>query len=106
MALSGLLLASMAASTVATATFSDMGDRHFEDGLVNSYEGYGVADRHDNFLGEHGLFDYVAYTDPDDDAVAALSVAQISVVPLPAATWLFGTALIGFVAMSRRRNVS
>jgi hypothetical protein len=27
-------------------------------------------------------------------------------VPVPAAVWLFGTALMGFVGMSRRRKVS
>ena len=32
--------------------------------------------------------------------------ASVSVVPVPAAVWLFGTALIGFVGISRRRKVS
>jgi hypothetical protein len=31
---------------------------------------------------------------------------QISVVPVPAAFWLFGSALLGFVGMSRRIKVS
>jgi hypothetical protein len=30
----------------------------------------------------------------------------IGVIPIPAGIWLFGTALIGFVGMSRRRKVS
>jgi predicted extracellular nuclease len=30
----------------------------------------------------------------------------VSAVPVPAAVWLFGTALIGFVGMSRRRKVA
>ena len=34
-----------------------------------------------------------------------ISVAAPSAVPVPAAIWLFGTALIGFVGMSRRRSV-
>ena len=29
-----------------------------------------------------------------------------SVVPIPAAIWLFGSALIGFIGFSRRRNVA
>ncbi|MEW8438327.1 MAG: VPLPA-CTERM sorting domain-containing protein [Candidatus Thiodiazotropha taylori] len=29
----------------------------------------------------------------------------VSAVPLPAAAWLFGTALLGFVAFSARRTV-
>ena len=31
---------------------------------------------------------------------------KLQVVPVPAAVWLFGTALIGFVGMSRRRKVA
>ena len=30
---------------------------------------------------------------------------DIPPVPIPAAFWLFGTALVGFVGMSRRRKV-
>ena len=41
-------------------------------------------------------------------AIDDLSVASSSIppVPVPAAVWLFGTALIGFVGMSRRRKVA
>jgi hypothetical protein len=34
-----------------------------------------------------------------------LTVRQISAVPAPAAIWLFGSALVGFVGMSRRTTV-
>jgi hypothetical protein len=34
-----------------------------------------------------------------------IDVAAPSAVPVPAAVWLFGTALIGFFCMSRRRSV-
>ncbi len=33
-------------------------------------------------------------------------ISFASAVPVPAAVWLFGTALIGFVGMSRRRKVA
>lgn len=36
----------------------------------------------------------------------SIYTSGISIVPVPAAIWLFGTALIGFVCMSRRRKVS
>ena len=32
--------------------------------------------------------------------------ASLSAVPVPAAVWLFGTALLGFAGMSRRRKVA
>ena len=38
-----------------------------------------------------------------DDMV--VRVDAVSAVPVPAAFWLFGTALIGFIGMSRRTKV-
>jgi hypothetical protein len=38
------------------------------------------------------------------NAYAGLNIT-FSAVPIPAAIWLFGTALIGFVGMSRRTSV-
>jgi len=58
-----------------------------------------------NFLGDPGTS-----THPPDDLAfqivdAAGNVAPLA-TPVPAAIWLFGTALIGFVGMSRRTNLS
>jgi hypothetical protein len=36
---------------------------------------------------------------------AAFALGNIAAVPLPAAAWLFGSALLGFVSFSRRRSV-
>jgi hypothetical protein len=36
----------------------------------------------------------------------AANWTPVSTVPIPATVWLFGTALIGFVGMSRRRKVA
>lgn len=61
------------------------------------------------------LYHYILFTDvlpgqsgtpfgeADIDAVGAISTA---VVPIPAAAWLFGTALMGLVGISRRRKAS
>jgi hypothetical protein len=47
------------------------------------------------------------FGEADIDAVGAISSAPpVNPVPVPAAVWLFGTALIGFVGMSRRRKVA
>lgn len=65
------------------------------------------------------LYSYVLLTDvlpnqsgspfgeADIDAVGAISSAPpVNPVPIPAAGWLFGTALMGFIGMSRRRKVA
>lgn len=42
----------------------------------------------------------------DGGAISHIAIfGTISEVPLPAAFWLFGTALIGFVGISRRRSI-
>jgi hypothetical protein len=42
----------------------------------------------------------------DLDRITVETSVSVSAVPIPAVAWLFGTALIGFVGMSRRRRVS
>ena len=39
-------------------------------------------------------------------SVDQMRIITVSAVPVPAAVWLFGTALIGFIGMSRRRKVA
>jgi len=41
----------------------------------------------------------------DAEVVLDVTVRQLSAVPVPAAIWLFGSALIGFVGMSRKTSV-
>jgi len=43
---------------------------------------------------------------PDDQIRWEVTEFSVSAVPVPAAVWLFGTALIGFVGYSRRRRIS
>jgi hypothetical protein len=45
-------------------------------------------------------------TDGSADIGGLITSVSSRVVPLPPAIWLFGTALIGFVGMSRRRKVA
>ena len=42
--------------------------------------------------------------DNNDANNIALAITQVSAVPVPAAVWLFGTALIGLVGFGRRRK--
>ena len=44
------------------------------------------------------------FTSVDGDGDVILNI-QVSAVPVPAAIWLFGTALIGFIGISRRTTV-
>jgi hypothetical protein len=79
----------------------------------NTTQNFGLA----NTLGFWGLTssDYIQtihFGGPDGGirkftvAIDNLTIGGVSPVPVPAAVWLFGTALIGFVGMSRRRNVA
>ena len=48
------------------------------------------------------------WASPDQGSISNFAIygAAVSPIPVPAAVWLFGTALIGFVGMSRRREVA
>jgi hypothetical protein len=41
-----------------------------------------------------------------DEPLIKAELPVVGVIPVPAAVWLFGTVLIGFVGMSRRRKVA
>ncbi len=41
----------------------------------------------------------------EDSLGGNLDDVRLSAVPLPAAAWLFGSALVGFVVMSNRKNI-
>jgi hypothetical protein len=48
------------------------------------------------------------WASPDQGSISNFAIygTAVSPIPVPAAVWLFGTALIGFVGMSRRREVA
>jgi hypothetical protein len=74
---------------------------NIETGLNGSYEFYGA---------QLGLIDELRLDFGNNFLVDDISLnsSYISPVPVPAAAWLFGTALIGLAGLSRRRkdNVS
>jgi len=54
----------------------------------------------DLLMGGYAVMDNFKITASDEPG------GGLNPVPVPAAFWLFGTALIGFVGMARRRKVS
>ena len=60
----------------------------------------GVVDLYATILGPAGTF--LGNTEFGDSFVYA--VAAVSQVPLPAAAWLFGSALVGLVGLGRRKK--
>jgi len=48
---------------------------------------------------------YLTMSCVNDEALVYADVSPVTATPVPAAFWLFGTALIGFVSMSRRTQV-
>lgn len=53
------------------------------------------------------IFLYIGEVGNNGEAlIGAVEVSDIPAVPVPAAIWLFGTALVGFVGISRRRKIA
>lgn len=82
-------------------------DPKTDSSSLNNYASFAVlAGRN---LGKYGNFDYIlgfndgfkGDADYDDFVVGV----KLSPVPLPAAAWLFASALFGFVTVSNRRRV-
>jgi hypothetical protein len=68
-----------------------------------------------NGLNNDGLIDVVLTASTEENVLGSfnssfanqgLEVQPIPAVPVPAAVWLFGTALVGFIGVSRRRKVA
>jgi hypothetical protein len=49
---------------------------------------------------------YLTMSCVNDEASVSADVSPVTATPVPTAFWLFGTALLGFVGISRRTNVS
>jgi len=53
------------------------------------------------------IFLYIGEVGNNGEAlIGAVEISDIPAIPVPAAFWLFGTALVGFVGMSRRRKIA
>ena len=80
-------------------------DFDFETGLLYASIVYGSGGSATNYLGiidiSTGLVSLRGVTSSGLDAIA---FAEISAVPVPAAVWLFGTALIGLIGFGKRRK--
>jgi len=57
-----------------------------------------------SFLVTNGIFSGTG--EPDRFFIDDFKAYSTSPIPVPAAVWLFGSALIGFIGMSRRRKVN
>ncbi|MCP4984337.1 MAG: PEP-CTERM sorting domain-containing protein [Gammaproteobacteria bacterium] len=106
-----------------TGTVTDLaGDRKFETShnwVSCCTDGYAIGDLGPSFL-MFAMFDMVptginawqatSSTPGENIALALVSGREVrfdlNPIPVPAAIWLFGTALVGFVGMSRRRKMS
>ncbi len=76
-------------------------------GLNGSYEFYGAQlGLIDELRLDFGDFYLVDDISLNYSSITTLNASSIPAVPIPAATWLFGTALIGLVGISRRRKVT
>ncbi len=58
-----------------------------------------------SFRGFADAFSTLTLGFEDDEFISAVNTPSMSVVPLPAAVWLFGTALLGMAGFSRRKSI-
>ncbi len=58
-----------------------------------------------SFRGFADAFSTLTLGFEDDEFISAVNTPSMSVVPLPAAVWLFGTALLGIAGFSRRKDI-
>jgi len=110
----GASLTPIFAEPTAPDLFSDfffIGNRyHVDDSLVYPSALLALANaRSSQFtLSSAGMVGFAINDFPlgDNRGGVSLQISDLSEIPVPAAFWLFGTALIGFVGMSRRRKVA
>jgi len=57
-----------------------------------------------SFRGFADAFDTLTMSFEDDEFISAVNIPSMSVIPLPATAWLFGTALIGLFGFKRQRR--
>ena len=72
-----------------------------DDGVLEVSFDLGLLSLFDETVGGK-IITYITMACVNDEAIVE---ANISAVPIPSAVWLFGTALIGFIGMSRRTGV-
>jgi hypothetical protein len=106
--------------------FDEVGGLTQGDAVTNQYQAYGVT--FDGLLFTpfgsavgwvpDGSYGYYGFTDIEFDKIEMAAVTpgaeidfilidnlQFSAVPVPAAFWLFGAALLGFIGFSRKTTV-
>ena len=110
----GASLTPVFAEPTAPDLFSDfffIGNRyHVDDSLVYPSALLALANaRSSQFtLAVRGLVGFAINDVPlsDNRGGVSLLLSEVSAIPIPAAIWLFGTALIGLVGFSKRRKAA
>ena len=97
--------------TLLSSTMDDFSYDYSNGNTLNFFSASGSSTLSTNLLSAIGLsgtgFDYLAYTidvNSLGQVVDAGVVNTASVVPLPAAAWLFGSAILGLLGVARRKK--
>ncbi len=101
----------ISSQTLLSSTMDDFSYDYSNGNTLNFFEASGSSALSTNLLSAIGLsgtgFDYLAYSidvNSLGQVVDAGVVNTTSVVPLPAAAWLFGSAILGLLGVARRKN--
>ena len=102
---------SISNQTLLTGTIADFFYGYSNGNILNFFSAAGSSVLSTDLLSAIGLsgtgFDYLAYTidvNSLGQVVDAGVVNTTSVVPLPAAAWLFGSAILGLLGIARRKK--
>lgn len=98
----GSVSVNTAAAVIGLAT----GDAGFEGGLIETSGNVAVPDTNIGVLTVAGTSTTDADTIVSDQLGKVLNadIVNTSIVPLPAAAWMLGSALLGLVSIARRRQ--
>jgi hypothetical protein len=110
--IAGLGLTSV--QTLLTGTTSNFSYSFDSSSNLNFFSADGASELSDDLLSAVGLnlgtdFDYFGYTVDSNQLQEVVNAAVVntstpSAVPLPAAAWLFGSAIIGLFGIARRKR--
>ena len=95
--------------TVLDQSIASFGKVYGPDSVTLAVASLGAADANGQYWLSFGLFENTGTNPTTNSGVGIDNIkitANVAPVPVPAAVWLFGSALVGFVGLPRRKQLA